>query len=122
VCVYAHTHTAHGVLDVSPGVETRHLEGPENPDELNFGKFVFLYVYKLHMLQMCIRVCVQSRHVYICAVRWDEIWTSENTDTSNLISIRAKRASSKATRLFLIKSWQDVRCGIFSGVPTCQKL
>ena len=30
VCVYAHTHTLHvGYSDVSPGVETRHLESPE---------------------------------------------------------------------------------------------
>jgi len=38
-CVYthAHTHTAHGVLDVSPGVRTRHLQGPKNPDGLNLG-------------------------------------------------------------------------------------
>jgi len=54
MCVYAHTHTlsAHGVLDVSPGVrpvETKHFEGPKNPDGLNLGKYVFVYVYKVHM-------------------------------------------------------------------------
>jgi len=46
VCVYAHTHCTE-VLDVSPGVGTRHLEGPKNPDGLNVSKCVFLYVYKL---------------------------------------------------------------------------
>ena len=34
MCVYTHTgthtRTAHGVLDVRPGVGTRHLEGPKN--------------------------------------------------------------------------------------------
>jgi len=27
----------------------RHLEGPENPDGLNFAIHVFVYVYKVHM-------------------------------------------------------------------------
>jgi len=48
-CICTHTHTARGVLDVSPGIETRHLEGPKNPDGLNLGIFVFVYVYKVHM-------------------------------------------------------------------------
>jgi len=50
VRVYAntHTHTA-GYLDVSPGVGMRHLEGPKNPDGLNLGICVFVYVYKVHM-------------------------------------------------------------------------
>ena len=41
MCVYTHTrtHTAYGVLDASPGVRTRHLEGPKNLD----GKYVFVY-------------------------------------------------------------------------------
>jgi len=38
-----HTHTAHRALDVSPGVDTRHLEGPKNPDGLDLGKCVFVY-------------------------------------------------------------------------------
>ena len=49
VCVW-HTHTAQmGYLDVSPGVRMRHLEGPKNPDGLNFGIHIFVYVYKVHM-------------------------------------------------------------------------
>jgi len=46
-CVYTHTHTqtAHmGSSDVSPGVAMRHLEGPKNPDELNLGILLFVYV------------------------------------------------------------------------------
>ena len=53
VCVYAHTH-AHftdGVLgcerrgrDETPGGE-----GPKNPDGLNLGIHIFVYVYKVHM-------------------------------------------------------------------------
>jgi len=31
------------------GFGTRHLEGPKNPDGLNFGIYVFVYVYKVHM-------------------------------------------------------------------------
>jgi len=51
MCVYTHiyTHTAHGVLDVSPGVGTTHLEGPKNLDGLNLGMYVFVYVYKVHV-------------------------------------------------------------------------
>ena len=38
VCVYTHTHSAQmGYSVVSPGVGMRHLEGPNNPDELNLG-------------------------------------------------------------------------------------
>jgi len=50
-CVYAHTHThcLWGTQDVSPGVGTRHLEGPKNPDGLNLSIYVFVYVYKVHM-------------------------------------------------------------------------
>jgi len=54
-CVYTHTHThaAHmGYLDVSTGVGMRHLGGPKNPDGLNPGIYVFVYMYKLHMC-MC---------------------------------------------------------------------
>ena len=50
-CVYTHTHkhTAHmGYSDVTPGVGMRHLEGPKNPDGLNLGIYVFVYVYKVH--------------------------------------------------------------------------
>ena len=52
VCVYAHTHThtaQMGYLDVSPGVGMRHLKGPKNPDGLNLGIHIFVYVYKVHM-------------------------------------------------------------------------
>jgi len=51
-CVYTHTrtHTAHmGYLDMSPGVGMRHLEGLKNPDGLNLGIHIFVYVYKVHM-------------------------------------------------------------------------
>jgi len=51
-CAYMQTHThctCHRALDVSPGIGTRHLEGPENPDGQNVGKHVFVYVYKVHM-------------------------------------------------------------------------
>jgi len=62
VCVYAHTHTLHvGYSDVSPGVGTRHLEGPKNHDGLNLNIYVFVYVYKVHMC------------IYIYAGRRDEI-------------------------------------------------
>jgi len=52
VCVYTHTHThtaQMGYLDVSPGVRMRHLEGPKNPDGLNLGIRIFVYVYEVHM-------------------------------------------------------------------------
>jgi len=47
---HAHAHTAQmGYFDVSQGVGMRHLEGPKNPDGLNFVIHVFIYVYKVHM-------------------------------------------------------------------------
>ena len=52
MCVYTHTHThttQMGYLDVSPGVRKRYLEGPKNPDGLNLGIHIFVYVYKVHM-------------------------------------------------------------------------
>jgi hypothetical protein len=51
VCIRTHTHTARmGYSDMSPGpgVGMRHLEGPKNPDGINLGIFVFVYVYKVH--------------------------------------------------------------------------
>ena len=49
VCIRIHTHnTQMGYLDVSPGVGTRHLEGPQNPDGLNLAIHIFIYVYKVH--------------------------------------------------------------------------
>ena len=56
VCVYTHTHThttQMGYLDVSPGVGMRHLEGPKNPDGLNLGIHIFVYVYKVHIVYIC---------------------------------------------------------------------
>jgi len=50
VCIRAHARTLRvGHSDVSPGVKVRHLEGSKNPDGLNFGIYVFVYVYKVHM-------------------------------------------------------------------------
>ena len=47
VCAYTHTHThtAHkGHSDVSPGVGMRRLEGLKNPNGLDLGIYVFVYV------------------------------------------------------------------------------
>jgi len=51
VGVYKHTqtHTARvGYWDVSQGVGIRHLEAPKNPDGLNLGIYIFVYVHKVH--------------------------------------------------------------------------
>ena len=37
-----------GYLVVSPGVGMRHLEGTKNPDGLNLGIHIFVYVYVVH--------------------------------------------------------------------------
>ena len=62
VCVYAHTHThcADGVLGCELGVGMRHLEGPNNPDGLNLGIHIFLYVYKVHMCIYVLRGGMRS--------------------------------------------------------------
>jgi len=63
VCI-AYTHTLHmRYLDVSPGVGTRHIESPKNPDLLNFGICVFVYVY--------------NEHMYMCRLGgWMRSWTN----------------------------------------------
>ena len=49
-CMCVYTHIAHmGYLDVSPGVGVRHLEDTKNPDGLNLGIYIFVYVYTVHM-------------------------------------------------------------------------
>jgi len=62
VCVYAHTlaHCAYGVL----GCEARGRdEAPGGPKESRWTK----------SRHICIRICVQSTHVYAYARRRDEI-------------------------------------------------
>jgi len=51
VGVYAHTHTHSqmGYSVVNLKVWMRHLKGPKNPDGLNLGISVFVFVYKVHM-------------------------------------------------------------------------
>jgi len=52
MCVYTHKHTHAaqiGYSVVSPGVGMRHLEGPKNPDKLNLGVDMFVYVYKKYV-------------------------------------------------------------------------
>jgi len=60
VCVRTHTHTAHGIL----GCESRSWDKtPGGPEESRWTK----------SRHMCIRICVQSTHVYIYARRRDKI-------------------------------------------------
>jgi len=51
-----------GYSGVSPGVGPgmRHLEGPKNPDGLNLGIHVFVYVYKVHMCMYMLGVGMRS--------------------------------------------------------------
>ena len=62
ICVYTHTHThtAHGVLGCEPWSRD---ETPGGPEESRWTK----------SRHTCIRICVQSTHVYIYAKRRDEI-------------------------------------------------
>ena len=61
--VYTHTHThitQMGYSDVSPGVGMRHLESPKNPDGLNLGIHILVYVYKVHMCMYILRSGMRS--------------------------------------------------------------
>ena len=51
VCICTNTRTLHtcGVFNMSPRVVTRHPKDPKNPDGLNLGKYVFVYLYKVHL-------------------------------------------------------------------------
>jgi len=63
MCVYTHTHThtaQMGYSVVSPGVGMRHLEGPENPDGLNFSIHIFVHVYKVHMCMYMLGGVIRS--------------------------------------------------------------
>ena len=61
VCTRAHTHTAQmGYLDVSPGVGMRHLESPKNPNGLNLGIHIFVYVCRVHMCIYVLRGGMRS--------------------------------------------------------------
>jgi len=42
------------------GVGMRHLEEPKNPDGLNLGIHIFVYVYKLHMCIYMLRTLFLS--------------------------------------------------------------
>jgi len=59
-CIRANTHYTDGVLGVSPGVGMRHLEGPKNPDGLNFGIHIFVYEYKVHKCMHILRGGMRS--------------------------------------------------------------
>ena len=65
MCVYTHTHThtaQMGYSVVSPGVTVgmKHLEGPKNPDGLNLGIKMFVYVYNVHMCMYMLRGGMRS--------------------------------------------------------------
>jgi len=49
VHAHTHTHSQMGYSVVNPRVGMRHLEGPKNPNGLNLGIYVFVFVYKVHM-------------------------------------------------------------------------
>jgi len=62
VCIYAHTHThcSDGVLGCEPRGRD---EIPGGPKESRWAK----------SQHICVRICVQSTHVYVYVRRWDEI-------------------------------------------------
>jgi len=68
--VFTYTHipcTWARFSDVGPGVGTRNLKGLKNPDGLNLGIYVYVFVYSL--CTKYIRVSIS----YIAAGRWNEI-------------------------------------------------
>ena len=67
VCIRTHTHTLHRCSDVSPGVGTRHLEGPKNPDGLNLDIHIFVDVYKVHMCIYMLRGGMRSWTNCLCS-------------------------------------------------------
>jgi len=86
VCIHTHTHTLRvGYSDVSPGVGTRHLEGPKNPDELNHGMYVFVYVYIVHMSTYLYSYMCTFFYVY---VRRREFFLGLTAFSFNIFCIR----------------------------------
>ena len=110
VCIRTHTHTLHRCSDVGPGVGMRHLEGPNNPDGLNLGIHIFVYVYKVHMCIYMLRGGMRSWtncfFLFTCHLLLRKV--EDVTTTSkpqSLSSVRIKdctlRVPNKNTTLFL---------------------
>jgi len=110
-CVYTHTHTAQmGYLEVRPGVGMRHLEGPKNPDGLNIGIHIFVYVYKVHM---CIYMprggmrfwtnCLFSFNMSFLLRKVEDVTTISKPHSPTLVRINdcTLRVPNKTTTLFL---------------------
>ena len=73
MCAYTHTHThTAGYSDGSRGVGMRHwhVEGSKNPDGLNLGMYVFVYVYKVHMCMYVLRGAMRSWPNCFLALRY----------------------------------------------------
>ena len=73
-----HTRCIDGVLECEPSGQKRPLEGLKNPDGLNVGIYVFVYVYKADTAPAAAGVACpegsgDSTHVYIYAKRREEI-------------------------------------------------
>ena len=121
VCVFGvlctHTHTAYGVLWCEP------RDRDETPGELEESRWI-------ESQQICIRICVQSTHVYINDERRDEILTNCffqvffehskkkskrcecNTENSNPNWFKVHRPSMKSTWLLygVIKAINITTC------------
>jgi len=96
MCVYthAHIHTAHEVLDVSPGVGTRHLEGLENLDGLNLGIHPFVYV---HRVIMCTYMLADGMRSWLTAFFFQYVFPSEKVG-------KVKEVNVKPTTQFYFES------------------
>ena len=108
VCTRTHTHTAHWLLDVSPGDGTRHLEGPKNPEGLNLGIYVFVYVYKEHICTYIVRGAMRSGLTAFFSLT-DDIFRKSKANKVNAkprtridIESELQRPSIKGTRLLIV--------------------
>ena len=73
VCVYAHTHTqihgTDGVLGCAARGRDETPGGPKNPEGLNLGIHIFVYVYNVHMCMYMLRGGMRSwPNCFICNI------------------------------------------------------
>jgi len=101
VCSFSvgHTRTCTaqmGYSIVSPGVGMKHLEGPKNPDGLNLGIYVSIYVSKVHMCMYMLRGGMRSWtncfFLLICLLRRVEDVTTISKPQP-LISVKIKHCT-----------------------------
>ena len=112
VCVYAHIHPhcTDEVFGCEPRSRDETPEGPKNPDGLNLGIHIFVYVYKV---RMCVYMlgggmrswtnCFFLQHFFLPKKKSKKCVRKPPINSNLKYKIRAHRPSIKGTKpLFIV--------------------